>query len=313
MNSVAAGHSQMPDVARDADAATAGTLDWVGMSEIHQPLLIEVDGVPTRVVASVDVHVDLVDPHAKGIHMSRLYLALEQHLTAAPLSVPGLRELLEMMLGSHADISASAQIELRFDHCLKRSALLSEHEGWNNYPVTIKATLQGAKFALEVGVDVLYSSTCPCSAALARQLIQRAFDERFAEPADLTLGSVREWLGTQDGIVATPHSQRSVARVRTRLAEHAQDFGLDALIDDLEHALQTPVQTAVKREDEQEFALRNGQNPMFCEDAARIVQQRLEESSQVDDYWVRIEHKESLHAHDAVAVVTKGVVGGYQR
>ena len=32
---------------------------------------------------------------------------------------------------------------------------------------------------------------------------------------------------------------------------------------------------------------------------------------QVDDFWLRVEHQESLHAHDAVAVATRGVEGGY--
>ena len=30
-----------------------------------------------------------------------------------------------------------------------------------------------------------------------------------------------------------------------------------------------------------------------------------------DDFWIRIEHHESLHAHNAVSIVTKGVEGGF--
>jgi GTP cyclohydrolase I len=68
----------------------------------------------------------------------------------------------------------------------------------------------------------------------------------------------------------------------------------------------------VKREDEQEFALRNGQNPMFCEDAARKVKRALNGMPAIVDFWLRVEHQESLHAHDAVAVAVKGLDGGYQ-
>jgi len=78
-----------------------------------------------------------------------------------------------------------------------------------------------------------------------------------------------------------------------------------------EGALKTPVQTAVKREDEQEFARLNGSNQMFCEDAARRLKNALNAQSEYLDFWVRVEHIESLHAHDAVAMVTKGVNGGY--
>lgn len=40
-----------------------------------------------------------------------------------------------------------------------------------------------------------------------------------------------------------------------------------ALIDQMEAVLATPVQTAVKRADEQAFAWLNGQNLMYVEDA----------------------------------------------
>ena len=66
-----------------------------------------------------------------------------------------------------------------------------------------------------------------------------------------------------------------------------------------------------KREDEQEFARLNGENLMFVEDAGRRIKNSLDKQSRFDDFWVRIEHHESLHAHDAVGVFTKGVENGY--
>jgi GTP cyclohydrolase IB len=84
------------------------------------------------------------------------------------------------------------------------------------------------------------------------------------------------------------------------------------MIDAVEDALKTPVQAAVKREDEQAFALLNGQNLMFCEDAARRVQTALASQERVVDFWARCRHFESLHPHNAVAIVTKGVEDGYK-
>jgi GTP cyclohydrolase I len=159
-------------------------------------------------------------------------------------------------------------------------------------------------------VDVTYSSTCPCSAALARQLIQEKFTEDFAAGEALDHAAVLAWLGSEQGIVATPHSQRSMARVRVKLAP-GFDFPITDVIDLVERALQTPVQTAVKREDEQAFARLNGQNLMFCEDAARRVQQALDADERLTDFWVRASHFESLHPHNAVAVASKGIAGGY--
>ena len=160
-------------------------------------------------------------------------------------------------------------------------------------------------------VEIPYSSTCPCSAALARQLIQKQFREDFGNGKQISADEVYGWLGTEQGIVATPHSQRSIAEIKVRLSDDTNSFPLEELIDVVEDGLKTPVQTAVKREDEQEFALLNGQNLMFCEDAARRIQSALNEQSSYQDFWVRVNHLESLHAHNAVAVVTKGIDGGY--
>ena len=63
---------------------------------------------------------------------------------------------------------------------------------------------------------------------------------------------------------------------------------------------------AVKREDEQAFALRNGQNLMFCEDAARRLKQRFDTFTELSDFRISVTHKESLHPHNAVAIITKG-------
>ena len=111
--------------------------------------------------------------------------------------------------------------------------------------------------------------------------------------------------------MATPHSQRSDARILVRLRDGLEDFPITDIIDRVESTLATPVQTAVKREDEQEFARLNGQNLMFIEDAGRKLKDSLDEQAAVTDFWVRVEHHESLHAHDAVGVFTKGVEGGY--
>ena len=50
---------------------------------------------------------------------------------------------------------------------------------------------------------------------------------------------------------------------------------------------------------------------MFCEDAGRRLQSMLNARADVQDFHVRVEHQESLHAHDAVSVFTKGIAGGY--
>lgn len=303
-------HASMPDIAHSADALETGRLDWVGMGNIELPILFETKGLaPCTVSAKVDAFVSLDDEHAKGIHMSRLYLALDELSSDATLTPSSISKLLDAFIVSHEGLSHSAKVEFSFELLLRRKSLLSGKQGWKGYPVKIQAQTLNGKRTIELNVDVTYSSTCPCSAALARQLIQQAFDAKFnGQP--LQHNDVLAWLGTTDGIVATPHSQRSIANIKVQLCDKSQNFDVIALIDAVEDTLKTPVQAAVKREDEQEFARLNGQNLMFCEDAARKLKALLT-LLDYQDFAIRINHYESLHAHDAVAIAVKGVPGGY--
>ena len=92
--------------------------------------------------------------------------------------------------------------------------------------------------------------------------------------------------------------------MRVELRPAFDELPLTALIDAVRLALGTPVQTAVKREDEQAFARLNAENLMFCEDAARRVAAALAVDLRIERFDVQVAHFESLHAHDAVARVT---------
>ncbi len=303
---------QMPDIASNSPAQTEGNIDWVGMSHIEMPIMLNsADEAPQRVSAKIEAFVNVVVPQAKGIHMSRLYLRLDQLSTQESLSPATLTNVLSDFIVSHDDISDQAQLSFSFDYHLRRASLLSKKQGWKAYPVTIKATTKGNQIVTELSIEVPYSSTCPCSAALSRQLIQQAFNQSFDDEQELDKDDVMAWLGTSAGIVATPHSQRSVAQIKVVLDETEQDFQIKQLLDLIEETMKTPVQAAVKREDEQEFARLNAANLMFCEDAVRKVKHSLNQQD-YPDYWVRINHYESLHAHDAVAVAVKGVKDGYR-
>ncbi|RUO29802.1 GTP cyclohydrolase I FolE2 [Aliidiomarina sedimenti] len=303
--------TSMPDIANQDSAQTMGTLDWVGMSNIEMPLLVTVPGQPDRQVsAKVDAFVSLDDSQAKGIHMSRLYLAVDELSASGSLQPAQLHTLLKTFISSHADLSSQAMVRFHFDYHLRRKSLISKKQGWKAYPVTLQAILSDQGLDIELGVAVPYSSTCPCSAALARQLIQDAFNQRFDDDS-MDKESVLAWLGTTEGVPATPHSQRSIADIKVKLQAEHNDLPIEELIDAIENTLKTPVQAAVKREDEQEFARLNGQNLMFCEDAARRVKHTLNQNAHIRDFWIRINHYESLHAHDAVSITTKGIPNGY--
>jgi GTP cyclohydrolase I len=302
----------MPDIANEARPEVAGKLAWVGMNQIEMPVRIEDDaGGLIQSTALVTAYVNLVDPDVRGIHMSRLYLHLDQGFDARPLNPGTLRQLLRSFLDSHRGLSDRALIRVDFDYVTRRPALQSDNEGWRRYPVSMIGILDAKEFSLEMGLEILYSSTCPCSAALARQVIQDKFRHDFFGQEKVDFEKIHEWLGSEEGILATPHSQRSAAEIRVRLTPTFTMFPIVELIDEIESALKTPVQATVKREDEQAFTRLNGSNLMFCEDAGRRIQTALNADERILDFWARCTHYESLHPHNAVSVITKGVDGGY--
>ena len=295
----------LPDVASQAHALAIGTLDWVGMDGMEMPVAFDAgDGDVRSTSARVGAFVNLTKPEARGIHMSRLYLLVSDALSAGTLTIAGIRSLLGSFLSSHEGLSDHARITIGFEHLVRRRALRSDNSGWRAYPITIDATLSGEAFRVEITTDVVYSSTCPASAALSRQVIQDNFARTFSPDKPLDRETILAWLGTEQGIIATPHAQRSTATLRIHPVGEGV-FPLIGLIDNVESALGTPVQTAVKRADEQAFAEANGANLMFCEDAARRIQKTLEADPNVADFHIRVAHHESLHPHDAVAFASK--------
>lgn len=300
-------NKRLPDVASNEAPKVQTPLEWVGMSRIDVPMELSEPGCPGPVHVVVDALVNLPAVTVKGIHMSRIYTLVDSMARQETVTPGHLRGLLEKMVESHHDCdSDSARVVLDFSLLARRPALRTlELAGWKSYPVRLQATLDRNGFSLRASVQVEYSSTCPCSAALARQLIAEGFRESFSENTGLTREDVAVWL-EQHASLATPHSQRSEACVSVDVPGSAGELGLIDLVDQVEAVLATPVQTAVKRADEQAFAFLNGQNLMYVEDAARRIQSAL--SGHYDNLRAQVRHMESLHSHDAVAFAT----GGFQ-
>lgn len=291
--------AELPDVSLSDSSPASSPLAWVGMESIDLPIVVTEPGYRRDLHARIDAQVDLPLPEVKGIHMSRLYRLVDTLAEGDALTPVALRHLLGQMVESHQDCaSGNARLRIAFELLVRRPALVTEGlSGWKSYPVRIDASLVEGHFACQVEVCVGYSSTCPCSAALARQIVERAFIDAFGEGKMVASSEVAAWIA-KNASAATPHSQRSEAKVAVAIDGAATVFGLLELIDRIEAAVGTPVQTAVKRADEQAFAALNGQNLMFVEDAARRIEAAL---GQYDGTRVYVRHIESLHPHDAVA------------
>ena len=294
----------LPDIASHTLQDSSFPLQWVGMEKISIPIKVAISGKKTLTpTAIIDCFVSLDSASVKGIHMSRLYSKINEYLADQILDLHNIYNLLEAMLMSHSEMSQSAMVVLMFDLPLQRKALTSEAKGYQSYPVTVRAQSITGHPKTEIEFTIPYCSTCPCSASLARHSLRETIFKTFQED-HINKTDFLEWIESQNGSFATPHSQRSYAYVKSLIS---QDYRLNIceFITQLEQAIGTPLQTSVTREDEKAFAKLIGANLMFCEDVARRVKQTLESLSFVENYWYKIEHQESLHAHNAVVIDQK--------
>ena len=284
----------------------------VGLHDLSLPVHLT-DKI--NISAKITLLVSLDNKKQRGIHMSRLYLTLYDHFSKNTVSFSSLKQALIKAIKSQKGDSSSGQIKLSANWPVLRKALKSSVKGWRDYPVYFKINYskKNNNFKYIAGGEVLYSSTCPCSASLSAQIIKNDFEKKFSKQKSLNKKEVLNYLSNKNFLTATPHAQKSTAFFKLQVKDSSkQKFSFLKTIDEIEESLGTPVQTAVKREDEAEFARRNAQNLMFCEDAARRLGQLFNNKKNVIDYLARVQHYESLHPFTVESTICKGIKGGWQ-
>ena len=274
--------SSLPDLQNGPASLIRGAnepIQHVGISNFRLPISFHTRGggdltLETAVTGTVSLGAD-----KKGINMSRIMRSFYRH-SEKTFSFDVISSALQdykVDLGSF-----DARIMMRFRFPAMVQSLRSGLSGYQYYDIALELVEQGGSARRIVHLDYVYSSTCPCSLELA-------------EHARATRGQL-----------ATPHSQRSVARLSVVMAEGRGCLWFEDLIDLCRAAVPTETQVMVKREDEQAFAELNAANPIFVEDAARLFSERLQADPRVGDFRVLASHQESLHSHDAVSVLTEG-------
>ncbi|TDE40164.1 GTP cyclohydrolase FolE2 [Antarcticimicrobium sediminis] len=228
----------------------------------------------TSVTGTVSLEAD-----KKGINMSRIMRSFYAHADRT-FSF----EVIEAALDDYkADLdSFDARIQMRFSFPIRVDSLRSGLSGYQYYDIALELVETNGQRQKILHLDYVYSSTCPCSLELS------------------------EHARSQRGQLATPHSQRSVARISVVLDPAAQCLWFEDLIEACRRAVPTETQVMVKREDEQAFAELNAANPIFVEDAVRLFCAELQADPRIGDFRVIASHQESLHSHDAVSLLVEG-------
>ena len=303
-----------PDIANERLKKSSLPIDFVGIRNLEMPVCLK-EGLH-QVPAVIDIFVSLDDPKARGIHMSRIYRSLHDFFEKETLSFSAMEKVLKEIIGRQEKISHSGRLKISAKWPKNTKALKSALSGWRYHPFFYQTEFQEKQNITDyiLGGEVLYSSTCPCSASLSREVIQQEFQVDFSgdNEKDFTREKVSEWLKTGKSQSATPHAQKSRAVFKILVSEQEKDqVSILNIIEEVEQTLGTPVQTAVKRADEMEFARLNGRNMLFCEDAVRRIGELFKSKKHFLDYHVQVRHYESLHPFTVESSLVKGVTGGW--
>jgi GTP cyclohydrolase I len=256
----------------------------VGISNFHIPLrYVSAAGNPVMLETSVTGTVSL-GADRKGINMSRIMRVFYEFKDRS--FTPELLE--EILIAFKERVGSSrARLKLHFRYPLMKKSLRSGLEGYQFYEVAYEGILDDLdRFRKQIHFDFVYSSACPCSSDLS----EHARETR--------------------GQFAIAHSQRSKARISVEVRS-GKTLNIEDLQAMCEKALLTETQVMVRREDEQAFAELNGDHQKFVEDAVRLLYEAVDGDPRIADFQIACAHLESLHSHDAVAVVNKGVDQGF--
>ena len=279
----AAYKDSLPDLQNGPSSLIRGAkaqIQHVGISNFRLPIRFHTrDNGDLTLETSVTGSVSL-EAEKKGINMSRImrtfYGQADQTFSY---------EVIERTLDAYkADLeSFDARIQMRFSFPMKVDSLRSGLAGYQYYDIALEVVDVNGQRRKFMHLDYVYSSTCPCSLELSEH--------------------ARQFRGQ----LATPHSQRSVARISVEVTAAEDDcLWFEDLVELCREAIPTETQVMVKREDEQAFAELNAANPIFVEDAARSLCEALQGDDRIGDFRIVASHQESLHSHDAVSVLTRG-------
>lgn len=271
----------------------------VGITRYRIPVeLTNKFGITRSHDCEASMYVNL-DANKNGVSMSRLCTILQSNAGTEKMNAKFFQDILrryriELADENDKELIAEAFLKLKFNYPVKQKSLKSDNWGWQYYPVVLKAhETKDRGFEYFITLTFEYSSTCPCSLSMAKQ-----YEREFSE------GKTTEGVG-----IGVPHSQRSTLNCTVKI-DPEEEFYIEDLILILKQAIPTETQSLVKRVDEQAFAILNGSHPMFVEHATKRVSKVLNQQKVILDWLVELEHIESLHSHNAAAVIYKGLKDG---
>jgi GTP cyclohydrolase I len=255
----------------------------VGVENINIPFLIKSKYNNNIFETVTDTSVRCsIDSDKKGISMSRCIRTLKNFINKQ-LN----QELIKQILFELRDNleSNNVFIKHKFKFPIFRKSVLSD----NIFPVYYDSFFEGKlinnNFYFYQGIKIQYASYCPCSTELSYQL-------------------------RNNGLDGFPHNQRSFANIIIRSNQNTKKLFLEDINELVENVIKTLPYSIIKRVDEQEIARIASENPLFVEDAIRLISNELDNREEILDWFVKCVHEESIHTSEAISINYKGIPNG---
>jgi hypothetical protein len=161
-----------------------------------------------------------------------------------------------------------AFINVAFPYFLERTAPVSKAKSLMEYKCRFEAKKSGEAMGFTLVVEVPVTTLCPCSKAISKY---------------------------------GAHSQRSFVEVALRFNGMVW---IEQIVEAVEGCASSPLYALLKREDEKWVTEHAYENPRFVEDLVRDVVLAVRAIEGVTWLRVRAENVETIHKHQAYAVIT---------
>jgi GTP cyclohydrolase I len=240
-------------------------IDRVGVKALRFPMQIRDKAHAVQHTIATTALTVDLPHHFKGTHMSRFVEVLNEF--GPELHVDKIESLLRA-LTRRLD-SDSAHVDFEFPFFLEKSAPVTGSVGMMDYTARFYATLSNDAVDFVVTTVVPVTTLCPCSKAIS---------------------------------VHGAHNQRG--HVTFSIRSHPP-LWIEDMIRLVEDSASSELYSLLKRPDEKAVTERAYENPVFVEDLVRNVAARSDDDERISWYRVEAENFESIHNHNAYAMVER--------
>ncbi len=241
-------------------------IDRVGVTNLRFPIQVRDKAHSSQNTVATVALTVDLPHHFKGTHMSRFIEVLNEH--GSVIHVDNIKVILEHL--QKRLNSKQAHVEFEFPFFIQKRAPITGAVGLMDYTVKFTATASHDDRDFVATVVVPVTTLCPCSKAISRY---------------------------------GAHNQRSQVIFAVRFIT---PIWVEDLIHLVESAASSELYSLLKRPDEKAVTERAYERPVFVEDLVRNIAVAANEDTRIKWYRVEAENYESIHNHNAYAMIEKG-------